>query len=82
MSNATDDRWWSSDDPTPDEVVVTTTDYLPGHSEKLTISKIDRQEGDLDRWGHLAPPRNKIPDREPIGNEQPSAFSTPAWIPT
>jgi cell migration-inducing and hyaluronan-binding protein len=26
---------------TPDEVVVTTTDYLPGHSEKRTISKID-----------------------------------------
>jgi len=41
LSNATADRWWSSDDPTPDEVVVTTTDYLPGHSEKRTISKLD-----------------------------------------
>ena len=26
---------------TPDEFVVTTTDYLPGHSEKLTITNID-----------------------------------------
>ena len=25
-----------------DEIVVTTTDYLPGHSEKLTINKIDK----------------------------------------
>jgi hypothetical protein len=43
LSNGTGDRWWSSDDPksTPDEFVVTTTDYLPGHSEKLTITNID-----------------------------------------
>ena len=43
LSDATGDRWWTPDDPvtTPDEVVVTTTDYLPGHSEKRTISKID-----------------------------------------
>jgi len=40
LSNATDDRWWSKDDPIPDELVVTTTDYLPGHSEKRTISGI------------------------------------------
>ena len=41
LSNATDDRWWTSADPIPDEVVVTTTDYLPGHSEKRTIRNID-----------------------------------------
>ena len=55
LSNATDDRWWSSDDPTPDEVVVTTTDYLPGHSEKLTLSKIDGKTATLTggvTWPH------------------------------
>ena len=40
LSNETGDRWFSPDDPTPDEVVVTTTDYLPGHSEKRTITAI------------------------------------------
>src|SRR5262249_24878882 len=42
LSKTTGDRWWSkSDNPsTPDQVVVTTTDYLPGHSEKLTISNL------------------------------------------
>ncbi len=40
LSLPTADRWWSAQDNpnTPDQVVVTTTDYLPGHSEKLTIS--------------------------------------------
>ena len=42
LSDATGDKWWSANDPkdTPDEIVVTTTDYLPGHSEKLLVSKI------------------------------------------
>jgi hypothetical protein len=42
LSKATGDRWWSVNDNknTPDQVVVTTTDYLPGHSEELTISNI------------------------------------------
>jgi len=31
------DRRWQKDD----RIVVTTTDYLPGHSEELTIDKID-----------------------------------------
>ena len=42
LSQAPGDRWWSANDnkSTPDQVVVTTTDYLPGHSEKLTIRKL------------------------------------------
>jgi len=42
LEKVTGDRWWSVNDNknTPDQVVVTTTDYLPGHSEKLTISNI------------------------------------------
>src|SRR5262249_15862582 len=42
LSKTTGDHWWSSNDSktVPDQVVVTTTDYLPGHSEKLTISSL------------------------------------------
>ena len=42
LSKTTGDRWWSANDnkATPDQVVVTTTDYLPGHSEELVISSL------------------------------------------
>ncbi len=37
-------RWWMTTDKdnldNPDQIVVTTTDYLPGHSDKLTVSKV------------------------------------------
>jgi hypothetical protein len=38
-----------------DEIVVTTTDYLPGHSEKLTINKVDGTSVTLNdkiKWPH------------------------------
>ena len=82
LSNATDDRWWSSDDPTPDEVVVTTTDYLPGHSEKLTISKIDGKTGDLEPVGSPGPTAGQDSRSRADWERMPSAFSTPAWTPT
>ncbi|MGH7058753.1 MAG: hypothetical protein ACREFH_00070 [Stellaceae bacterium] len=34
------DRWWLPSDGTRDQIVVTTTDYLPGHSEELTINQV------------------------------------------
>ncbi|MGH7065728.1 MAG: hypothetical protein ACREET_16770, partial [Stellaceae bacterium] len=34
------DRWWRAGDRHRSQVVVTTTDYLPGHSELLTISQV------------------------------------------
>src|SRR5262249_37683348 len=43
VSANTAERWWSTNDKnngTPDQVVVTTTDYLPRHSELLTITSI------------------------------------------
>jgi hypothetical protein len=42
LSMPTGDHWWvKSDGDSLDQVVVTTTDYLPGHSELLTVSKVD-----------------------------------------
>lgn len=34
------ERWWLPNDKNRDQIVVTTTDYLPGHSEELTISQV------------------------------------------
>ncbi|MGH7061391.1 MAG: hypothetical protein ACREFH_13460, partial [Stellaceae bacterium] len=34
------ERWWLPSDGTRDQIVVTTTDYLPGHSELLTIGQV------------------------------------------
>ncbi|HEY1258381.1 MAG TPA: hypothetical protein VGF34_03970 [Stellaceae bacterium] len=40
------DRWWLPGDGTRDEIVLTTTDYLPGHSELLTLNAADGVQGD------------------------------------
>jgi G8 domain len=39
LSSAVGDKWWT-DGEVGDQMVVTTTDYLPGHSELLTIDKV------------------------------------------
>jgi hypothetical protein len=36
-------RWWRAGEPIPSEIVVTTTDYLPTHSELATITGISGQ---------------------------------------
>ena len=58
LSQAPGDRWWSANDnkSTPDQVVVTTTDYLPGHSEKLTIRKLKSTM--LSFWDPVEYPHN------------------------
>ena len=40
LSAAAGDKWWDSSEK-GDKIVVTTTDYLPGHYEELTIDKIE-----------------------------------------
>ncbi len=41
LSDSPGEKWWRSADGTQlDKIVVTTTDYLPGHSEELTIDSI------------------------------------------
>ncbi|HEY3912313.1 MAG TPA: hypothetical protein VGM07_20865 [Stellaceae bacterium] len=34
------ERWWLPNDKDRDQIVVTTTDYLPGHSEELTVTSV------------------------------------------
>ncbi|MGH7117127.1 MAG: hypothetical protein ACREE9_21850, partial [Stellaceae bacterium] len=34
------ERWWLPNDKARDQIVVTTTDYLPGHSEELTVTQV------------------------------------------
>ena len=48
-STAVGNRWWREGDKSPppnsmdlDQIVVTTTDYIPTHSETFTITSIDR----------------------------------------
>lgn len=33
-------RWWLPNDGSRDQIIVTTTDYLPGHSEVLTVTQV------------------------------------------
>jgi hypothetical protein len=37
------DKWWRMDEPVASQFVVTTTDYLPNHSELFTIDKVSGQ---------------------------------------
>ncbi len=49
------DRWWRKGDVLPDQIVVTTTDYLPGHSELLTITNANGNEisfTPMNQWFH------------------------------
>ena len=57
------------------QFVVTTTDYLPGHSEQLTISKVDGKGTVTFMPGSNGPTRDKISDRQPIGDEQCRRFT-------
>jgi cell migration-inducing and hyaluronan-binding protein len=34
------ERWWLPNDNNRDQIVVTTTDYLPNHSEELTVTQV------------------------------------------
>ncbi len=49
------DKWWNAAD-TDVQIVVTTTDYLPGHSEELKVTKINGDEVTFDspiQWKHV-----------------------------
>ena len=82
MSQAPGDRWWSANDnkSTPDQVVVTTTDYLPGHSEKLTIRNLKGTT--LSFMDPVEYPHNgtKYPVASRLGGDA-QRFLTPGWIP-
>ena len=82
LSQAPGDRWWSANDnkSTPDQVVVTTTDYLPGHSEKLTIRKLKGTT--LSFWirSNIPITARNIRSRA-VWAATPSASSAPGWIP-
>ena len=85
LSQAPGDRWWSANDnkSTPDQVVVTTTDYLPGHSEKLTIRKLKGTT--LSFWDPVEYPHNgtKYPIASRLGADAQrfiSAGMDPALI--
>ena len=41
LSSEVGDKWWRAGD-VGDQMVVTTTDYLPGHSELLTIDSVSK----------------------------------------
>lgn len=42
LSEAPGDKWWRPKDINPyDRIVVTSTDYMPGHSEEFIVTKID-----------------------------------------
>ena len=82
LSQAPGDRWWSANDnkSTPDQVVVTTTDYLPGHSEKLTIRKLKGTTLSFWMRSNIPITARNIRSRAAWA-AMPSASSMPAWIP-
>ena len=55
LSTSPGRRWWDIAD-TDDQIVVTTTDYLPGHSEEVKITKVSGDEVTFDppvKWKHV-----------------------------
>jgi hypothetical protein len=76
LSRAPADKWWSAQDntATPDEIVVTTTDYLPGHSEKLTISGLEGNT--LSFLNAVAVPHNgtRFPIASRLGKDNKKRF--------
>ena len=45
VSGTPSQRWWLPSDGSRDQIIVTTTDYLPGHSEVLTIDPVQGVQG-------------------------------------
>jgi cell migration-inducing and hyaluronan-binding protein len=68
VSGTPSQRWWLPSDGTRDQAVVTTTDYLPGHSEVLTIGNVQGNQVNFNsavKWFHsgtLYPIGSKITD--------------------
>lgn len=48
-------RWWLPNDGSRDQIIVATTDYLPGHSEVLTVTQVQGSKVTFTpatRWFH------------------------------
>jgi cell migration-inducing and hyaluronan-binding protein len=78
LASSVADRWWRMGDKSPppnstdlDQIVVTTTDYLPSHSETFTVTGIDSDGITV----HFSPPARWLHrgTRFPIANRLGSA---------
>jgi len=86
LSATTGDKWLSPNDPkdVPNQLVITPTDYLPGHWDPLTISKVGGNTvtftGTVE-WPHSG---TKYPIASKLGdgaNSNKQRFTPPAWMP-
>ncbi len=85
LSSDVGDKWWAKGEA-GDQMVVTTTDYLPGHSELLTIDSVTDKVAEsssirtaVSSYGCIAVRNTRS---QAASGATPSALPTPAWTPT